>query len=201
MASNAGDADGGRLRVDLDVEPGRAWECPIVDDHDDVAEVTVNAVGDDCRVDLTPAGESGVVTATGSVDEDCLCHVFQRHDCVPRIRGVDDGTMRVTTYVADRAVVRDLVGALREAVGDVALARLAVVDGPDATERATVDLSTLTDAQREALDLAIRRGYFGDGVDHGALAEELDISESALSQRLRAGQARLVAEVFDATVD
>ncbi|WP_058365032.1 helix-turn-helix domain-containing protein [Haloparvum sedimenti] len=201
MSSNAGDADGGCLRVDLDVEPGSAWECPIVDDHDDVREVTVNAVGDDCRVDLTPADESGVVTATGSVDEDCLCHVFQRHDCVPRIRGVDAGTMRVTTYVDDRSVVRDLVSALRDAVGRVALARLAVVEGPGATERATVDLSALTDAQREALDLAIRRGYFGDGADHAALAAELDISESALSQRLRAGQARLVAEVFDATAD
>lgn len=199
MAEVAGEDETRRLRVDLDAVPSDDWDCPIVTETDDVADVTINAVDNECTVDIQPADEEELIRASGIVSDDCLCHVFQQFGCVPRVRRVEDGTMLITTYVDDRETVRELVAGLREVFERVRLARLAVVDGPDATEQATFDLSSLTPKQREGIELAVVRGYFdGDGdVRLGDLAAELNISKSALSQRLRTAQAKLVTDVFD----
>jgi len=161
--------------------------------------VNVNAIGTECNVDLQLPDGDGLIRSTGEVGDDCLCSAFQRFGCVPHIQGVEDGTMLVTTYVDDRAIIRELIEKLEERLGHVRLVRLAVVEGPDATEQVTFDLSSLTPKQRQGLELAVVRGYFDDEreVDLGALADELDISKSALSQRLRTAQAKLVKNVFD----
>ncbi|GAB7090854.1 dimethyl sulfoxide reductase transcriptional activator DmsR [Halorubrum luteum] len=188
-----------RLRVDLDIEPGQEWDCPIVDESESVTDVNVNAVGTECNVDLQSADDDGLIRATGEVGDDCLCYAFQQYGCVPHIRRVEDRTMLVTTYVDDRAIIRQLIEDLQEILGHVRLVRLAVVEGPDATEQVTFDLSSLTTKQRQGLELAVVRGYFDDEreVDLGQLADELDISKSALSQRLRTAQAKLVKDVFE----
>lgn len=188
------------IRVDLDVEPDFEFSCPISDVDTDVDTVQINAVGGECSVDIRPSDANGpLIRATGEVTDDCLCYVFKQFDCIPHVRGVDDETMHVSTYVDDRNDVRGLVEELRGKVGEVTLARLTVVDGPDAVEQVTFDLSELTPKQREALELAVVRGYFDDEYDAslGDLAAELDISKSALSQRIRAAQSKLVTELFD----
>ena len=199
MSDAAGGTSRRRLRVDLDIEPGRDWDCPIVDEADSVADVDVNAVGTECSVDLQPAGEDGIIKATGEVGDDCLCYAFQQFGCVPHVQRVEEGTMLVTTYVDDREVIRELIGDLEEMIGHVRLVRLAVVEGPEATEQVTFDLSSLTPKPRQGLELAVVRGYFDDDRDIGLgdLADELDISKSALSQRLRTAQAKLVKDVFE----
>ncbi|MGQ3328408.1 MULTISPECIES: helix-turn-helix domain-containing protein [Halorubrum] len=197
MAEVAGDER--RLRVDLDIDPSDDWDCPIVSETPDASDVAVNAVGHECTADVQPVDGDGPVRARGEVSDDCLCRTFQRFGCVPQVQRVEGGTMLVTTYVDDRDTVRDVVGALRETLDYVRLVRLAVVEGPEATEQATFDLSELTPKQREGLELAVVRGYFDDDGDValGDLAAELDISKSALSQRLRTAQAKLVTDVFD----
>jgi len=202
MAEVAG--DGPRLRVDLDIAPSDDWECPIVSETADASDVAVNAVGRECTVDLRPADEDDrLVRARGEVSDDCLCRTFQALGCVPHVRRVEDGTVLVTAYVDDRDAVRDVVGTLRETLDRVRLVRLAVVEGPEARERATIDLSALTPKQREGIELAVARGYFDDDRDVGLgeLAAELAISKSALSQRLRAAQATLVTDAFDEVDD
>ncbi len=186
-----------RLRVDLDIDTPAGWDCPMVTETDRATDVTINAVGNQCAVDLQPTDGNEVIRARGDVTEDCLCHVFGEFGCVPHVRRVEEGTLVVTTYVESRQVVRELVDTLQDVLGRVRLIRLAVVDGPDATEQVTFDLSTLTPKQREGLELAVVRGYFDDDVELGELAAELEISKSALSQRLRTAQAKLVTDVFD----
>jgi hypothetical protein len=198
MSDAAGAERDRRLRVDLEVDlPGDSG-CPIVSEADEAAEVAVNAVGDECTVDVTtPDGD--VRRGTGEVGDDCLCHAFSRLGYAPHFRRVEDGTILVTAYVDDRTAVRRLVEALRGVVDRVRLVRLAVVDGPDATEQVTFDLSALTPKQRRGLELAVVRGYFDDDRDVrlSELADELGISKSALSQRLRTAQAKLVTDIFD----
>jgi predicted DNA binding protein len=60
------------------------------------------------------------------------------------------------------------------------------------------DASTLSEEQREALLQAYRRGFFEvpRGVTLAELAEEMEISDSALSQRMRRGLAIAVEQVF-----
>ena len=61
-------------------------------------------------------------------------------------------------------------------------------------ETTTADAATLTPEQRETLRLAYERGYFDipRGVTTTELAEELGVSDQAVSERLRRGYARLV---------
>jgi hypothetical protein len=113
--SDAGADEDRRLRVDLDVDPTAEGGCPLVSEADEAAAVAVNAVGDECVVDVTtPDGE--VRRGTGEVGADCLCHAFGRMGCAPHFRRVEDGTVLVTAYVDDRATVRRLVDELRGAV-------------------------------------------------------------------------------------
>jgi len=198
MSDAAGTDGDRRLRVDLDVDPTGDSGCPIVTEADEAAEVAVHPVGDECVVDVTtPDGD--VRSGTGEVGDDCLCHAFSRLGYAPHFRRVEDGTVLVTAYVDDRDAVRRLVEALRGVVDRVRLVRLAVVEGADATEQVTFDLSALTPKQRRGLELAVVRGYFDDDRDVrlSELADELGISKSALSQRLRTAQAKLVTDVFD----
>ncbi|TKX81158.1 helix-turn-helix domain-containing protein [Halorubrum sp. SD626R] len=199
MVEAAGDDGERQLRVDLEVDPADEWDCPIVSQAESAADVTVNAVGDECTVEVRPEGAEGIRRDRGEVTDDCLCRVFQEFGYVPHVRRVDEGTVLVTSYVDDRDAVREVVAALREALDRVRLVRLAVVSGPESTEQATVNLSALTPKQREGMELAVVRGYFDDGADVslGDLAAELSISKSALSQRLRGAQAKLVTDVFE----
>jgi len=197
MSSAAGDG-ARRLRVDFDIDPPDAWDCPMVTEIDSAADVAINAVGDECTVDLQPGDGEPLIRARGEVTDHCLCHVFERFGCVPRVRRIEDGTLLVTAYVEDRQTVRALVGGLQRTLGRVRLSRLTVVEGPEAVEEVSVDLSVLTPKQREGLELAVARGYFDDRVTLGELAAALDISKSALSQRLRTAQAKLVTDLFDA---
>jgi hypothetical protein len=203
MAEVARDDADRRLRVDLEVDPADEWECPIVSQTENASDVTVNAVGDECTVEVEPAGEEGIRRGRGEVTDDCLCRVFQEFGYVPHVRRVEAGSAIVTSYVDDRDAVREIITALREILDRVRLVRLAVVTGPDSTEQATVDLSALTPKQREGVELAVVRGYFDADADVslGELADELDISKSALSQRLRAAQAKLVTDAFEAVDD
>jgi predicted DNA-binding protein (UPF0251 family) len=199
MAEVAGGDGERQLRVDLEVDPADGWECPMVTQAESASEVTVNAVGDECTVEVRPAGEAGIRRERGEVSDDCLCRVFQEFGHVPHVRRVEEGTVLLTSYVDDRAAVREIVAALRSVLDRVRLVRLAVVTGPESTEQATVDLSALTPKQREGMELAVVRGYFDDDADVSLseLADELGISKSALSQRLRGAQAKLVTDVFE----
>ncbi|QKY17574.1 helix-turn-helix domain-containing protein [Halorubrum sp. CBA1229] len=203
MVELEGEGGERQLRVDLEVDPADEWDCPMVTQAESASEVTVNAVGDECTVEVHPAGGEGIRRDRGEVSEDCLCRVFQEFGHVPHVRRVDEGTVLVTSYVDDRAAVREVVAALRSVLDRVRLVRLAVVTGPESTEQATVDLSALTPKQREGMELAVVRGYFDDDgdVSLGELADELDISKSALSQRLRAAQAKLVTDVFEGVAE
>lgn len=59
----------------------------------------------------------------------------------------------------------------------------------------------LTDEQREALLLALRRGYFATprGTTMDDLADELGISQQAFSERLRRGEEKVLQNVLLAT--
>lgn len=203
MVEVAGDDGDRRLRVDLEVDPSGDWDCPIVSQSERAGDVTVNAVGDECTVEVQPAGEEGIRRDRGEVTDDCLCRVFQEFGYVPHVRRADEGTVLVTSYVDDRDAVREVVAALRERLDRVRLVRLAVVAGPESTEQATVDLSALTPKQREGMELAVVRGYFDADADVslGELADEVGISKSALSQRLRTAQAKLVTDAFEGVDD
>lgn len=76
-----------------------------------------------------------------------------------------------------------------------------VVDtGQPGTVPITVDLSVLTDTQWETLRLAFATGYYRQPRQTSLedLAADLDVSKSAVSQRLNGAERKLVQSVFRA---
>lgn len=185
------------LEVDLRLTPDGDVACPLVDTDEDVETARIHPLGETCRVDVVPTDGDTPERETGTVEEECFCRVFAAADCVPTVERVEDGTILLRTYVGDRETVRALVSGLREAVGHVDLDRLAVADVPDGPSGVDVGDVSLTTKQREALELAVVHGYYDGEVDLGTLAEELDISKSAFSQRLRGAQAKLARASVD----
>lgn len=111
---------------------------------------------------------------------------------------IDDERFRLTVTVPDEEAVLELADAVDE-VNDVR-----IVEGESTTRwlpgsSIRVDVGTLTPKQWEALELAFEEGYYDQprSVDLESLANDLSISKSAVSQRLRSAEATIVEGVLD----
>ncbi len=113
---------------------------------------------------------------------------------------VGDDHLVVETYLPDRERLTSLVEELKTATDGVSLRRLTRVDvaETDRSEPVTLDLSRITEKQREAVALAIASGYYRTPreTEMGDLADELGISKSAMSRRLTAVESKLAVGAF-----
>ena len=114
-----------------------------------------------------------------------------------RTPDVGDDELRVTLTVTEIESVRDVLASLASTDATVEPADMEVVD-PQDDSLIEIDVGEITPKQWEALELAFERGYYDRPrrTDLSALAAELDISKSAVSQRLRAAETRLVSAVL-----
>jgi predicted DNA binding protein len=142
-----------------------------------------------------------IAHTTNHVDGSCLCLAFSDVNCVPRFKSADQDIVIIETYVSNRADISELVDRLKAVTEQVSLRRLTASHREGAVESTptTVELSTLTSKQREAAMIAVSEGYYRTPRETGLgeLAATLDISKSALSQRLRAVEAKLTTAAFD----
>lgn len=106
---------------------------------------------------------------------------------------------RVSMVVSDIESTRQVLSCIDDAGGAVQPETFAV-DDPQRGD-VKVDLSDLTPKQWEALELAFDAGYYDSPrtVDLTELGDELSISKSAVSQRLRAAESTLVRAAVTAT--
>ena len=110
----------------------------------------------------------------------------------------EDGELRLHVAAEDGEGVRRCVDAIGEAF-EVTPVRLSTAGGSTggSHRRAVLDLDRLTERQRELARAAAERGYFEpDGPTAEAVAEELDITKSTLSEHLRAVQRELFDQLF-----
>lgn len=189
------------LRADLEIDFGE--ECPLTDINGNVREIRCNQVGSSCRCDAVVGatdGDGRIVHLTAEMGLQCICSLFHTCGCLPHIREARDDGLVVTTYVPDRETLRALISRLRSVATAVRLVRLLPNDDHrELDEMVVFDLTTLTGKQREALDAAVTSGYYDSPkrVSLGELADDLGISKSALSHRLRAAESKLVTSVLD----
>lgn len=202
-------AGGPVLRAQLAVEPHPVSGCGVVNAADarDVSqhlktdpEFRGDARGQgcgECHTELTFEGETDREYRTSTVTTRCICPVFERHDCIPQIRGVRSGTIVLGLTLPRREILREVITDLRSTGADVSVEWL--VAGGETDTTAEIDVSTITDKQQEAMETAMELGYYATPreADLGALATELGISESAASQRLNAAETKLVTAFLD----
>ncbi|MEM4781075.1 MAG: helix-turn-helix domain-containing protein [Halalkalicoccus sp.] len=168
-------------------------------------------VGDDCHTDVTLEPEecdcaeddcSDLVHVETEVEAACLCAVFAEFGSVPQLTDVSGDRIVIETYLPDRERLAELVEELKTVVDGLSLRRLKRVERVDAKERSqtiTLDLFELTEKQREAATAAVAAGYYASPRETsiGDLAADLNISSSAMSQRLTAVESKLALAAFE----
>jgi predicted DNA binding protein len=108
-----------------------------------------------------------------------------------------DQSLQVVLEVTDHEALRSLFETIEEC--DVSATTETIAPArPCAETSVTVDLECLTETQRETLALALEKGYYDRPreTDLDALADEFDISRSAVSQRIRTAELKLVRNAF-----
>ncbi len=188
------------LRAILEVELPESIQCPVARETPNASAVTQTITGggdgggQTCQNEVTVA--DGTTTQTEyvstSVDESCACAAIRQFECVFDLEGVRDGALRVSLVVPERSLLGDVVSALRETGASVDLRRISRL-GDDGGS-VELDATAITEKQREAVELAVELGYYDRprGTDLAELADRLDVSRSAVSQRLNAVESTLV---------
>lgn len=206
-------------RVVLELEPD--GDCFMDDLEGAIVDIEANYSDGICRCDVTVCGgddcdcgctrdcdcrtetddeDCEVVHMTAPICECCPGVIFADYGCVPRILDRTADSFVMATYVSSVDVVSDLVAELRSVCTRVEVRSLVNTDACEGSaETREVDLSAVTEKQRQALALAVEAGYYDtpQTVSLDELADEFDISSSALSQRLARAEGTLLGQLFD----
>lgn len=207
-AHDGSDSDSGSVvRAQLAIRPDSESNCVVArtgEGKDVIHHLKSDSSGAQsgecqaCHTELELSGENDRrAYLTSDVRAKCICPVFEEHDCIPEIREVRSGTLVVSLTVPRREVLREVLADLRTVDATVSVEWL--VNGNRSDSVTEIDASAVTDKQREAMALARERGYYETPreTDLGALADELDVSKSAVSQRLNAAETKLVRAFLD----
>lgn len=105
--------------------------------------------------------------------------------------------LHLTLELADHEALTELLGHVQQ---NEIPARTKHISEARLSEETTVsiDLDVLTTKQRETLELALDSGYYERPrkSDLSELAAELDVTKSAVSQRLRTAETKLIKYAF-----
>lgn len=201
------------LRARLRITPDQELSCGVLGTGTEGTVVARNEVcidptcsdGCECRAELETVEDGTEVRefVASSVDEEtCACPVFRERDCTADIESYRDGSLFVSVTVPSRDVLQDIVSTLRERGASVKLERIRSLSTEEPEGRTVeLDVSGITAKQREAIEMAVEAGYYdysAEKANLGELADELDISLSAFTQRLRAAESKLVRELSTA---
>lgn len=200
-------ANAGLLRARFAIEPHPAAGCTIVaagERGEDVSQEILFRGGEcdcgtECRSAVRDPDSGERQYLRGTVNDRCICPVFRSHDCIASIEGFEGGVLYVSITSPSRDELSSLVSDLRATGATVRLERIARLDDELDPQPLELEVESLTDKQREAVFLAVEMGYYETPrrADLGDLATELDISRSAVSQRLTAVEAKLVTNLFE----
>lgn len=193
------------LMVEFEIVSMESLRCPIEEFDNNVSEVSQQSTGTDCHTDTTVTTNDGdepadtrVVHSQSTIEASCHCPVFAEFGCIPEIIDVTEEYVLIRTFLSDRSHLTELVEALKSTVERLSLRRLLRVDATGDSDVRTLDLSSLTETQRQTAMKAVEAGYYERPRETsvGELAAEMDISESAMSQRLAAIESKLALATF-----
>jgi predicted DNA binding protein len=192
------------IQVLLEIEP--KGSCFMEQIEGEIADVALHFPDGGCQCDVTVerdedgTREIDIVHRSGDICDHCPGIVFQEYNLVPRFVERTTDHFVVRSYLPADHQLSELVADLREVSGSVRVLKILDIEQSDVDSGAVeVDLSVLTDKQREAIELATRRGYYDSPpqTSLASLAAEFDVSQSALSQRLSRAEGHVMRQLFD----
>lgn len=188
------------LRVVLEID--RGGPCVLDTLDGEVIGVDVRLDDESCHLDVRlKEGDRKNRTCTKYVSNGLCAHcpgkVFSEYGCLPRYLQIDDGEFIMETYVSDTDTVAEIVEDVRGICDRVSVRSIVSTDGSDFREICSVDISALTVKQREAVAVAQEAGYYDPEARAplDELADELDITPSAMSQRLRRAESNVIRQL------
>lgn len=121
--------------------------------------------------------------------------IFDRDGTLLEAVGSDD-VWSISLRFASRDRLTDLESYFETTASEFSLRRITTNEPPDTAA------SEMTPSQRELLETALEAGYFEvpRGVTTSELADELGISDSAVSQQLRRAMANVLRETLDTEI-
>ena len=198
--ANPGSGDGVSVQLRITLPE----ECPLAGVEGDVVSANRQIVDGDChshfvvRPSVGGSDQIEMCHQSRPTTNPCICHVFCDHDTIPIFDRVEDDVVVVSAYVEDSGTAGALYDRLSQVVPGVEVLRLNASEYPEQFGTVSwVDLSALTDKQIEAIDLAVREGYYEAPKDTtiSELADQLEISRQAFSHRLSAAEAGIFDQI------
>ncbi|MFB6071067.1 MAG: helix-turn-helix domain-containing protein [Halanaeroarchaeum sp.] len=191
--------------VELAIDLPRDEDCPLAGGTEPSASGRIQLAGHTCHLTVereTDGRRTEVRTYTTDVDDRCVCPTFCGEGCVPEVLAVENGALTVGAYAEGRDALSRVMEQVRERAEDVRLERLTSARGtasPGETDsqREAPGEVRLTEKQREAVAVAVEMGYYDDprSATLADLADRLNVTRSALSQRLNAVETKLVTSL------
>lgn len=132
--------------------------------------------------------------------EHCVSAVFATEHCLADPQSVSDGVLTVRVVVPRKQAFKRIISLLKKRASAVSVKWL--LNGDQEARPVEVDVTMITDKQREAIETALEQGYYEDPREASLsdLAEELGVTDSAVSQRLGAAETKLVKSLFETEV-
>jgi predicted DNA binding protein len=167
----------------------------------DVVGIDVRLNEESCNVDVVVRDPSDDTVVTkyfeNQLCEHCPGKIFSGRGCLPRYIELQRGSFVVETYVSDTAAVAELVGGIREICKRVQVKSIVSTETDDFQEDCSVDVTALTEKQREAVAHAQELGYYDpdSAVSLEELADRVGISTSAISQRLKRAENNVLRQI------
>ena len=223
MAPQLSDAlESGYLRATLRIKPASESGCSVVTQGGRSENITQNVVdssrcsceqnqesdgsecsceqNQECCVEVSDEGGTSSQFFKRPVSSYCICPVFSEHDCIPSIEAYEHEEFVVSISVRTRDELASIIESLRNRKARVRLQQITSSQKNTDGRRLELETETITDKQREAVETAIQTGYYETPrrANLADLADELDVSRSAVSQRLTAIESKLVAQLYQA---
>lgn len=203
-----GDVEKQSLFGEFEIRMAKA-ACPICCLDRSVGEVRLLLADGECQVETIRGpqnceceDDSREVRANrGEVTELCHCVVFQEHGCIPKVKQIDGDRAVIETHLPDKSLLSDLVESLKRATEGVTLRRLKRLeaDGDNsASDTVMLDITDITEKQREAVMVAVSKGYYSKPREATLeeLADTLGVTKAAVTQRLNAVESKLALRAF-----
>ena len=191
--------ESGQVLVSFEIEPESG--CVLSTLGDDVDVVQHQFREERCEVVVRVGnGDETDVVRGGTIDTAvCPLLLIQDFGGSPRVKAVERDQFVVDSYFSDTQSLESLVAELDRVTEDLRVRRVVDVQADEPSiASATVDLDRLSDKQRAALEVALRRGYFERPreVTQAELAEEFDISKQAFSRRLARAERAVLEQLL-----
>lgn len=189
-----------QLWVELEIDRMGNTACPIAEFGDQSVNGRIQLAGEQCHASLSVEDQPGSAARlfSTSIEKTCTCNLVCEPGISPAELLVEDGSLEITAIVESRDRLVELSDRLRERGEDWRLRRLTTAGKRTRSESAQADQLqdqiSLTAKQREVVEEAVSKGYYANPREASLsdLAEELEVTRSALSQRLNAVEAKLI---------